>query len=92
LASMRGKVDGVAVVRQFVVPDMKRISFLLGASSSVLGLQANSSTGERCSQKKREPCLGPGYKEKAFGHHKMALESTLRLHNDGCSPPSLGRD
>jgi len=36
----------LGVVRQFVVPDMKRISFCLAQA-----LQADSSTGERCSQK-----------------------------------------
>jgi hypothetical protein len=38
------------VVRQFVVPDMKRISFCLAQAFS-LGLQAASSTCERCSHK-----------------------------------------
>jgi hypothetical protein len=46
-----------------------------------LGLQADSSTGERCSLSRHEPSSA-GLQAKAFGHHKMALESTLPLHND----------
>jgi len=43
--------SNVPVVRQFVVSDMKRISFCL-AQLFGLGLQADSSNCERCSQKK----------------------------------------
>jgi hypothetical protein len=41
---------GKGVVRQFVVPDMKRVSFCLAQALS-LGLPADSSTCERCSHK-----------------------------------------
>ena len=47
-----------------------------------LGLQADSSTGERCSLRRHEPSSA-GLQAKAFGHQKMAVESTLRPHNDG---------
>jgi serine/threonine protein kinase len=47
-----------------------------------LGLQADSSTGERCSLRRHEPSSA-GLQAKAFGHQKMALESTLPPHNDG---------
>jgi hypothetical protein len=46
-----------------------------------LGLQADSSTGERCSLRRHEPSSA-GLQAKAFGYSKMALESTLPLHND----------
>ena len=47
-----------------------------------LGLQADSSTDERCSLRRHEPSSA-GLQAKAFGHKKMALESTLPPHNDG---------
>jgi hypothetical protein len=47
-----------------------------------LGLQADSSTGERCSLRRHEPSSA-GLQAKALGHQKMALESTLPPHNDG---------
>jgi hypothetical protein len=46
-----------------------------------LGLQADSSTGERCWLRRHEPSSAV-LQTKAFGHHKMALESTLPPHND----------
>jgi len=45
-------------------------------------LQADSSTGERCSLRRHEPSSAV-LQAKAFGHKKMALESTLPPHNDG---------
>ena len=47
-----------------------------------LGLQADSSTGERCSLRRHEPSSA-GLQAKAFGHQKMALEPMLPPHNDG---------
>jgi hypothetical protein len=47
-----------------------------------LGLQADSSTGERCSLRRHEPSSA-SLQAKAFGHQKMALESTPPPHNDG---------
>lgn len=60
-----------------------------------LGLQADSSTGERCSLRGHEPSSAE-LQAKAVGHQKMALESTLPPHNDGVarrvSCPSRVRD
>jgi hypothetical protein len=46
-----------------------------------LGLQADSTTGERCSLRRHE-LSSAGLQAKAFGHQKIALESTLPPHND----------
>jgi len=68
-------------VRQIVVPTLKGV-LPLWRKLFGLGLQADSSTGERCSLRRHEPSSA-GLQAKAFGHHKMALESTLPPHNDG---------
>jgi hypothetical protein len=50
-----------------------------------LGLQADSSTDERCSLRRHEPSSAGLQAKAAFGHQKMALESTLPPHNDGAA-------
>ena len=55
-----------------------------------LGLQADSSTGERCSLRRHEPSSA-GLQAKAFGHQKTALESTMPPHNDGAGHRVSGR-
>jgi hypothetical protein len=73
-----------AVVRQIVVPLSPTLQGFLPTwrKSYGLGLQADSSTGEQCSQKTRT-VLRPGFKKKSLGFRKMLLESTLPLHNHG---------
>jgi hypothetical protein len=55
-----------------------------------LGLQADSSSGERCSLRRHEPSSA-GLQARAFDHQKTAVESTRPPHNDGVARQVLER-
>ena len=74
--------EGVeGVVRQIVVSLHLQDFFLLGASSSVWDCRLIRRPAKEA-RRRHEPSSA-GLQAKAFGHQKIALESTLPPHNDG---------
>ena len=73
----------MTVVRQMVVPYIKEIPPYL-AQLFGMGLQADSPTGEKYSQR-TWTVSRPDFKKMRFDKRRSALESTLPPHNDGAA-------
>jgi hypothetical protein len=78
LKALFSEVNGV--VRQIIVSLHLQDFFLFGASSSVWDCRLIRRPAKDA-RRRHEPSSA-GLQAKAFGHQKMALESTLPPHND----------